>query len=289
MKTMHSIMKRYPVLIYYFLAFVISWGTLLWVMGPEGFIGAQVTAESKMPLLFLAILSGPTVAGLLLTGILHGREGMRGLLKRLLKWRVGARWYAVALLTAPLVMAGTLFILSRFSPSFQPSIAAVDGQVTFLLAGIMGGLAAGLFEELGWTGFATLELRRRYRVVPTGLIIGVLWGAWHFPLFSASGRFAEAIPPFLYISVLLFSFLPPYRVLMVWVYDHTESLLLAVLMHTSLTAGTLILQPSATGSQAMIYNLALAGVLWLIAVGIAVTNRLQVSLFPNGQPNQTTW
>ncbi|MDX1416670.1 MAG: CPBP family intramembrane glutamic endopeptidase [Candidatus Promineifilaceae bacterium] len=277
MKTIYRIIERYPVLIFYILAFAISWGTLLWVMDPENFVGAKVTAESKMPLLFLAILSGPTVAGLMLTGILHGREGVRRLLSQLLKWRVGARWYAAALLTAPLVMAGTLFLLSRFSPAFQPSIVTADGRVAFLIAGIMGGLAAGIFEELGWTGFALSELRQRYRVIPTGLIIGVLWGAWHFPLFSASGHFAEAIPPFLYILVLLFSFLPPYRVLMVWVYDHTDSLLLAVLMHMSLTAGTLILQPTVTGSQAMIYNLALAGVLWLIAIGITVTNRLQAS------------
>ena len=51
------------------------------------------------------------------------------------------------------------------------------------------------------------------------------------------------LPLALYLLVLLFSILPAYRVLMVWVYDRTGSLLVAILMHTSLLASTLIIIP----------------------------------------------
>ena len=54
--------------------------------------------------------------------------------------------------------------------------------------GIAVGLGAGIFEEMGWTGFAIPRLRLRYGVLSTGLIVGVLWGAWHFFVnFWASG------------------------------------------------------------------------------------------------------
>jgi uncharacterized protein len=54
--------------------------------------------------------------------------------------------------------------------------------------GIAVGLGAGFFEELGWTGFAIPRMRLRYGILSTGLIVGVLWGAWHFLMnFWASG------------------------------------------------------------------------------------------------------
>ena len=58
------------------------------------------------------------MAGLLLTGFVSRRAGLLDLLTRLLRWRVGARWYAVALLTSPLLatavaagLGGGLFVL----------------------------------------------------------------------------------------------------------------------------------------------------------------------------------
>jgi membrane protease YdiL (CAAX protease family) len=52
-------------------------------------------------------------------------------------------------------------------------------KLPFLLVGTAPGLLVGFLEELGWTGFAIPRLRLRYGVVITGLIAGVLWGAWH--------------------------------------------------------------------------------------------------------------
>jgi hypothetical protein len=45
------------------------------------------------------------------------------------------------------------------------------------------------------------------------------------------------------LPLQLFAWLPAYRVQMLWVHEHTQSLLLAMLMHATLTAGMLILQP----------------------------------------------
>ena len=55
--------------------------------------------------------------------------------------------------------------------------------MSLLLIGLVVGLVTGIFEELGWTGFAIPRLRLRYGVLTTGLIVGVLWGAWHFLIF----------------------------------------------------------------------------------------------------------
>ena len=117
-----------------------------------------------MPWVILALLAGPASRGLLLTGLVYGRAGLRELLSRLLKWRVGARWYAVALLTAPLLMTAVLLALSLFSREFVPGIFTSNDKASLLLVGIATPWGAGFFEELGWTGFAIPELRRRYGV-----------------------------------------------------------------------------------------------------------------------------
>ena len=114
------------------------------------------------PIALVVMLAGPSVAGILLTGLAYGRAGLREFLSRLLRWRVGARWYAVALLTTPLLAASVLFALLLTSPVFLPGIFASDDKASLLLSGIAVGLVAGIFEELGWTGFATPGLRLRY-------------------------------------------------------------------------------------------------------------------------------
>jgi membrane protease YdiL (CAAX protease family) len=86
-------------------------------------------------------------------------------------------------------MAATLFGLSLTSPVFLPGILTTSDKATLLLFSLAVGLGAGIFEELGWTGFAIPRLSRRHGIVSTGLIVGVLWGAWHLltNVFWASG------------------------------------------------------------------------------------------------------
>src|SRR5688572_1991413 len=135
MKTIKAFIKNHPVLIYYTLAFAISWSIILIVVGvgPGGILATQGQYETLLPFVGLAMLAGPSVAGILLTGLVHGRAGLRELGSRLLRWRVGAGWYAVALLTAPLSMAVALLALSLSSLEFLPGIFTSDEKATLLL------------------------------------------------------------------------------------------------------------------------------------------------------------
>jgi len=254
--------KRHPVTTYYFLVFAISWGCMLIVIGPDRFLGRQPISEMQfMYLVLLAPLLGPGLAGLLSTALVYGRAGFRELLSRLVRWRVGARWYAVALLTAPLLITSIIFALS-----LTPAVMTASDRASLLLSGIAVGLFVGFFEELGWTGFVIPQLRKRYGMLTTGLIVGVLWGAWHFPLFSGSTNSSGAFPPALFLGVLLFSWLPPYRVLMVWVYDHSKSVLVAMLMHLPIIVGSFV----TAGVPPVIYDLIFAASLWVIAAVVVL-------------------
>jgi hypothetical protein len=190
---------------------------------------------------------------------------------------VAAHWYAAALLTGPILVAAILFSLSLASPVFTPGIVTTDDKGTLLLFGLAWGLmGGGLLEELGWTGFAVPRLRLRHGAFATGLVVGLLWGAWHFLIAFWAGRalageqsLAIFVAGFLAFYVLA---LPAYRVLMVWVYDRTASLLVAMLMHAVLSASTLILQPE-TSAGSLTWNLALAAALWIIVATVALRAR----------------
>jgi hypothetical protein len=212
------------------------------------------------------------------TGLLYGKAGFRDLLSRMTRWKVGARWYAVALLTYPLLVTAMLLAFSPSSPEFLPRIFTTDDKTSVLLFGIGWGLiGGGLLEELGWTGFAVPTLLRlRYGVLSTGLLVGVPWGVLHFMAFFYLGRPSAAIPLAIFVPLDLFISvvgLTAFRVLMVWVYDRTgESMLVAgVLMHTSYTACTFILGPlGISGVAFLTYTFAGAAALWVVVAAVAL-------------------
>jgi hypothetical protein len=79
--------------------------------------------------------------------------------------------------------------------------------------------------------------------------------------------------PAFYLTVLLFSFLPAYRVLLVWIYDRTESLLLVVLMHAPLSACQLILiPPTLSGEKLVTYDLIFGAALWVLVATVLVVS-----------------
>jgi membrane protease YdiL (CAAX protease family) len=119
-------------------------------------------------------------------------------------------------------------------------------------------------------------------VLATGLIMGLLWGAWHFPIFSASARASTSITPVTFMLVLYFSWLVPYRVLMVWVYDHTQSLLLSILMHVPIVTAQFVLWPSgATSAQIANGDLVFTGMLWGLVVVVLAVSRGALEAQPN--------
>ena len=276
MTSLQAFIKQHALLSYFVLVFAISFGGALIVVGPGGF---PITIDPSSPLFLLAMLAfllGPALAGPLMAGLFYGRAGLRELLSRLLRWRVGFGWYAVALLTAPLVSTAVALALSLRSPAFLPVVFTADDKVSPLLMGMAMGLVVGIFEELGWTGFAIPRLRQRYGVLATGFLLGLPWGAWHFLMFWESDSFSGPLPLAI-LLVRLFSWLPAYRVLMVWVYDRTESLPVAMLMHASLTAISSIFAAPTTGTDLLLSLLVGAAAWWAVVAVVTVANHGHLS------------
>ncbi|HEX5911571.1 MAG TPA: hypothetical protein VFY54_00415, partial [Rubrobacter sp.] len=144
MTTIRAFIKKHPLLSYFALAFAISWGAVIVVAGGPGAISANSEAsEMQVTFLYPALIVGPSVSGILLTALLHGRAGLHELRSRLLKWQVGALWYALALIAAPLSVTVALLLLSLTSIEFLPSVLTTSDKASVLLISIIAGLMVG--------------------------------------------------------------------------------------------------------------------------------------------------
>ena len=269
-----AFVRRHPLWTYFGLAFGISWGGILLALGPEA-IRNGVSAEggrtseagAETVLVLLAMLVGPTAAGLLTTAVVDGKAGLRELFSRLVRWRVGLRWYAVGLLTTPFALLAVLLPLMLVSQAFTPAPLTPGRTVAVAVLLLMVGLAAGFFEELGWTGFALPKLLRGRGILAVSIGFGVMHMVWHTPAdYWGNINVYSALYPlhwFVWIAALI-----GLRLLIVRIYRHTESTLLAQLTHASSTGSQLLLSPvqvSVVGD--LVWYALFVAVLW-ITIGV---------------------
>jgi len=279
--SLRTIATRHLVGTYFAVTFAISWGgAFLAVGGSGGMQGTTPGSDPRFVYALLTMLAGPAVTGVLMTALVHGRAGLRMVFSRLFV-RVNASWYVVALLTAPVVMMATLLALSLGSPAFLPGIFTSSEKTSLLLIGLGVGLSAGIFEELGWTGFAIPMIRQRHSVFATGLIVGIWWSAWHlFPnvwsSHAAAGELAMSVFWITTAVSVFVGYLTAFRILMAWVYDHTESVFVSMLMHLSFTSSLLIFNPlGISGAHLLSYSFALAGGLWFVVGIVTMVNGMR--------------
>jgi uncharacterized protein len=165
-------------------------------------------------------------------------------------------------------------ILSSESPLARSmGLATINPGIIVGLA-IAAGLVAGLFEELGWTGFATPRMLARQGCLAAGLMLGLLWATWHIgaDVTGTAAAWGDQWP--WRVLTWMYAGMVPCRVLMTWVYRHTRSLLLGILMHTAYTAGQALLQPAAAGNTENVVWWGLLGLaLWAVVGLVALADR----------------
>jgi len=254
--SLKRLITRRPVLAYFVLVYAITWGAILLLVGAFASPGA-VASATLVAIVALPMLLAPGIAGITVTALVDGSAGLRAMLSRMTHWRVDTRWYVVALATMPLLILAILYALAfLISPVFAPALSLLG----------LTGLAAGFFEEIGWTGFAVPRLRSHWSVLAAGLIVGLLWGLWHAMAdYSIRGHTLGAFWP---VTFGLFVLpVAAWRILMVWVYDNTESGVVAQLMHFGYTGSLGLFIPMLSHTDDALVYAVLAAALW---VGVAI-------------------
>jgi membrane protease YdiL (CAAX protease family) len=207
-----SLVRRYPLTAFFVLAFALSWWAWIFYaidLSPNPIIGF-----------------GPFLAALIVLAITEGKRGVIGLLRRMVRWRVGIQWYAVALLL-PIVVTLTAAALNVFLLGAQRTSSAADlgGWSSFLALFLVLLLipgAGGTWEEPGFRGYALPRLQFRYSALLASLILGVLWAFWHLP-FVVTGED-------IWIDAILFTI--EWSIVYTWLFNNAKgSVLIVMLFH----------------------------------------------------------
>jgi membrane protease YdiL (CAAX protease family) len=213
---------RHSLLMFFVLAYALFWAVEIpLALRAQGLIAAPIPWS-----LHYVAAYGPLLAAILVTGVTSGREGLKALFGRMLKWRVRPVWWLVAL--APLVLYALVAVALRFVQGHWPEVSAL-GQIDFLPNLGAGALPVwfltfGLGEETGWRGFALPRLQRGRSALSATVILWALWALWHLPLFF-----------YLYDATILVGFLLGLlagAITFTWLYNSTGgSILLVALWH----------------------------------------------------------
>lgn len=178
----------------------------------------------------VSVLIAATVAGFIVATVAGSRSPR---LASLLHWRVPLRWWAAALLLPPAwMLLGVLIAWATDSPIESASDGlSLSVWGLFVLRSILFTLlVVAVGEEAGWRGWMLPELQKRMSPLVSTVLLGIVWGLWHYPLY-VNGQF-PGDPHLVFSMVGVCVFL---GILFTWLYNRSGgNLLLAVFLHTTL-------------------------------------------------------
>jgi membrane protease YdiL (CAAX protease family) len=204
-----SSIRRYPLITFFVLAYTLSWWP--WIL--------YALDLSPQPIVGF----GPFLAAIVVLAITRGKSGVVGLLRRMVRWRVGLRWYAVALLLPVAISLGAA-VFNVLLGAQAPSSGELGGWMglfsTFFLLLLIPGIG-GAWEEPGWRGYALPRLQVGRSALFASLILWVGLVIWHLPLMIV-GEVHWSDVMFLLGFVIVFN----------WVFNNANgSVLILMLMH----------------------------------------------------------
>lgn len=252
-----SFFIKYQLVIFFLLAYALSWWTF--------------------PILGGAIFpQGPALAAIIVLAAVAGRKGLADLWRQVSKWRVSWTWYLVAPGIIVAVHLGAL-LLNLLLGAQVTSTAHL--QPWTLILPVIGQLLlfGGQWEEPGWSGYALPYLQQRFTgraasgVLLASLVLAFFRALWHLPLVLAG-----SIPwyDFIFYSLAL-------QIFITWTYNRTRgSVLIVMLLHLFSNVMPRIMLPLFGGSDQERYFQLFVLLAFLAAIGFVLVTKQRLGLQP---------
>lgn len=232
---------------------------------------------------------GPAIAAVVV--IWASEVSLREWVHRRLDWRISPWPFLVALLV-PLSITNVQPVAEAIGGGTvvydPPAVVYLMGVFVVVNMFVLGGT-----EEIGWRGVVQPRLQNRLSVFTAGLAVGVVWWAWHLPLFfTGDPNYSLEPMPFLSYTLFVLGASIVFGALL----NRTEGNVLPVmLMHASSNLGAVVTADGGLlDGSPLVPVLVGAGLWWALAgllvarYGLSMTPAPDLSPLsspPAGQPN----
>jgi len=219
----NSTIKRHSVTVFFVLTFLISLGIMaLLMLTGIGWLG-------------LLAASGSSIAALITAAWVGGKEGLKQLLSGFIRWRCSPLWYILAVFIPALLSLTAIGATTAFGGQFQ--IQWTVGWVMLIPTFLITTVQAGLGEEIGWRGYATPKLMEKRSALVSALIVGVVWAAWHIPLYFVPGTLQNVLVQTIGFPLTLVAYslnIIAFAIVWSWIYEvSNRNIWLPILIHGS--------------------------------------------------------
>jgi membrane protease YdiL (CAAX protease family) len=226
MNPVTAFIKRQPQVVFWAIAYSIPW---------LGYVLSRLYPND----LWQLFVWGPFLGGALVTAIADGRTGFKTYFSRIVHWRVGLKWYAVALFLPLAINAAAIGLNIATGAELEQNVQLPAlPQVVFFFLFIFFTISLG--EEPGFRGFALPRFLAGRSALAASLILGVLHAIWHLPLFLGGDM------PWSTTLIVLSG-----AVMFTWIFNHTNgSVLIAMIFHTVVDLSSQFFSPLFNGANA---------------------------------------
>ena len=213
---------------FFLLTFAYSW--IIWIPSVLDGIGIDlpfnVTGYSMIVVIIGAF--APLLAAITLVARQAGWKGVKAFISQAFDFRLKPLYLVIALVL-PIIIHALVHYLAPvlgfevaktlFPPEISVSPIILAIPYFFLMLVIGGGQ-----EEFGWRGYAQGPLQEKIGIIPASLVIGVIWGIWHLPLWFMAGDLHSAYS-FLAFVIMTTSI----SIIYAWLYNSSGKKLIVVM------------------------------------------------------------
>jgi membrane protease YdiL (CAAX protease family) len=266
----------HPATAFLVMAFGFGWTSLIPILLSENGFGVLPIELPLTVVQTLATVLGLALPAFLVSAATGGPQGVRDLLSRLLRWRVGVRWYLIAIFG--LLVAMLLAAIPFLGVAPLEALAQKWGLLfTVFLPGVIPPfLHTNLWEELGWTGFLQSTLQDRRGPLLASVMVAPVFVLFHLPAYFVAGWIVDEHTPLSQLPNVLVEYVGVvavfaifFRILAIWLYNVTgRSVLLIGLFHSSfnMVSGQGIMPEYVPGLDSGLLVLAVVPVLAVVVV-----------------------
>jgi hypothetical protein len=265
---MKTFIRKYQIIIFFALTFIISW--FPWYTG----------RAAEM------LIIGPSLAAFIIVFTIEGKKGLIDLLRQFGRWRARLGLWGIAIFGAAVLFfagLGVHLLLGGESPPFTMIKEELNLIPLYLVLVVLLPFNGPVGEEFGWRGYALPRMQTKYGPLIASLVIGTIWGVWHMPDFFAEQGAISALA-----ASMGMGFVIPYTlgtiansVYMTWLYNKSKAsaLIAGIVWHAGidfwapiiLSEGSLVAAREGTSLPTISLSLYLAVIAVLVFGAIVLT------------------